>query len=129
MSDTPEDEPQPPPIVRITRSLSEEAPIEEVNWDIIDAQDKAKALRALFSNRIFAQPDGLHLRLSFGEWVQDETVYHTAIVVPNEQALEMGKLLVSMATASIENQIAHYRHTLLQTGEQAPEQGASADGD
>lgn len=72
--------------------------------DLEDAAAKAKLIRALFSNRIFIQPDGLHLRMTFGERVGNESFYHASIVVPNGDALEFGRLIVLMAETAIANQ-------------------------
>ena len=69
------------------------------------AAEKVKALRALFANQIFIQPDGLHLRMSFGEMVGGDPLFHTAFVVPNGDALAFGQLMVSMAQKSIDQQV------------------------
>lgn len=77
--------------------------------DLEDAAQKAKQLRALFANRIFIQPDGLHLRMTFGERVGSESFYHASIVVPNADALEFGRLIVSMAETAITNQTEYLK--------------------
>jgi hypothetical protein len=126
MTDTPKAEDGPPPIVRTAYDPETDAPPpeEDADWELYDAQEKAKALRALFSNRVFVQPDGLHLRISFGERVGDETVYHTAMVIPHGEALEFGRLLMNMATASLEQQWTNVRNALGVEQPQEPEASA-----
>lgn len=68
---------------------------------LADSEAKSKLLRAMFTNRIFVQPDGLHLRMTFGERVGTEDLFHTSIVVPNGDALMFGKLIVDMAEKSL----------------------------
>jgi hypothetical protein len=94
-----------------------------MEWDRLDAEDQSKKLHAMFCNRIFIQPDGLHLRITFGEKVGEESVYHSTIMVPNGDALAFGKLLVNMAQASLDNQIAFYRLALAEVDAEAAEQG------
>lgn len=77
-------------------------------WDEAElavSAEKAKLLQALFANQLFVQPDGLHLRMSFGERVGGEAMFHTAFVVPNSDALSFGQLLVSMAESAINQQV------------------------
>lgn len=85
------------------------------NWDqdrLADAAEKAKALRALFANQLYVQPDGQHLRLAIGERVSGEPIFHTALVVPNADALEFGELIVKMAQAGLDQQIAAMKQML-----------------
>lgn len=84
-------------------------PIVLDHGDLEDAAAKAKLVRALFANRIFIQPDGLHLRMTFGERVGGESFYHASIVVPNADALEFGKLIVSMAETAIATQTEYMK--------------------
>ena len=96
------------------------------NWDqerLLNAAEQSKFLRALFTNQLFVQPDGLHLRLSFGERVEGEPLFHTCIVVPNSDALEFGQLLVSMAQAGVDQQLAVMKQML------AEEAKVSSDGE
>jgi hypothetical protein len=96
------------------------------NWDhdrLLNAAEKSKFLRALFTNQFFVQPDGQHLRMSFGERVDGEPLFHTCIVVPNSDALEFGQLLVAMAQNSIEHQLAAMKQML------AEEAKVSSDGE
>jgi hypothetical protein len=65
------------------------------------AEAKSKELRAFFSNRIYVQRDGLHLRMTFGERVGGDDLYHFSIVVPNGDAFMMGNLITEMAQASL----------------------------
>jgi hypothetical protein len=65
---------------------------------------KAKQLRALFCNKILIQPDGLHLRMTLGESVAGENLFHTSIVVPNGDAMEFGLLIAKMANEAIQRQ-------------------------
>lgn len=102
-----------------------EARLEDERWE---AGEASKKLNALFANRIFVQPDGLHLRITFGERVGDEGVFHTSVVVPNADALEFGRLILQMAEASIENQVEFYRQAIAEYDAQKAAQKA-ADGD
>ena len=95
------------------------------DWDhekLLNAAEKSKLLRALFTNQLFVQPDGLHLRLNFGESVEGEPFFHTSLVVPNSDALVFGQLLVSMAQAGVEQQITAMKQLFSET-EQAPVDG------
>lgn len=119
MAEEPENK---PPEVPTAVGSDQEYSTEDADWEVFDAQEKAKKLQALFCNRAFVQPDGLHLRMSLGEWVGDETLYHTAVVIPHANALELGKLLVQMAEASINQQIDHLRTAL--ASEESPSDGS-----
>jgi len=79
------------------------------DWALWEALDQTKKLPTRFANRIFISPDGQHLRISFGEQIKDDAVYHTALIVPGGEALEMGRLLLRMAQANVDFQVAHLR--------------------
>jgi hypothetical protein len=111
VTDLPEDQDDPPPLVR-TNVGSTPGEAADDDWEKWDAEDQSKKLHALFVNRVFVQQDGEHLRMSFGEKVGDDTIYHTSIVVPNADALAFGELIHRMARAGIDHQLAHYRRTL-----------------
>ena len=101
VTDPPEDPIiSPPPLVR----MPEQSQADDVSATGVTPADveASRLLRGLFTNRIFIQPDGLHLRINLGEIVGGNAVYHTAIVVPNADALQFGELLVRMARESIE---------------------------
>jgi len=89
---------------------------------LVSAAEKSKFLRALFTNQLFVQPDGQHLRMSFGERVEGEPLFHTCIVVPNSDALEFGQLLVKMAQAGLDQQMAAIKE-LFSEAEQVPVNG------
>ena len=85
------------------------------DWEIYDAEHKVKQLHAYFSDRIFVQPNGRFLRISFGERVGDETIYHSAISVPVEEAMEFGSLLARMAHANWEAMLRYYRNVVAES--------------
>lgn len=62
---------------------------------------QARSIRALFSNRVYARSDGLHLRITFGESVDGEAMYHTSLVVPLGDALAFGQLITSLSETGI----------------------------
>lgn len=110
-----------PPI----EETQEPAPTSFGDWDqerLVNAAEKSKFLRALFTNQLFVQPDGKHLRMSFGERVEGDPLFHTCIVVPNSDALEFGQLLVAMAQSSIEQQLAAMKQMLAEDA-QVPSDG------
>jgi hypothetical protein len=83
-------------------------------WDaaaLAASVEKVRLLRALFANQIFVQPDGLHLRMSFGERVNGEALYHSSIVVPNSDALEFGQLIVRLAQEATDRQFEMMKQT------------------
>ena len=95
---------EPPPLIRTTKLEDEIARQEaEDERDLLlqDAQEKAKLLRPLFSNRLFVLPDGKHLRVSFGERVGDEDIFHTALVIPLEEAQQFADLIFRMSQAGL----------------------------
>jgi hypothetical protein len=65
-----------------------------------------KTLRSLFANRAYVQPEGAYLRINFAELVAGVPLYHTALTVPNEIALQVGHLIMQMATAAIDREKA-----------------------
>ena len=77
--------------------------------ELDDAEEKSKALPGMFANRIFVSPDGMHLRISFGERIGTESIFHSTIVVPNMDAIEFGRLIMRMAEAGYETQKAFFR--------------------
>ena len=92
-----------------------ESPLPPGTWDaqvLAEAAEQSKTLRALFVNQLFVQPDGRHLRLTFGERVQGEPIFHTSFVVPNSDALEFGELVVKMAQAALDQQMAEMKQAL-----------------
>lgn len=93
-----------------------EAPSDWTPEQLADSAAKAAKTNALFSNRIFIQPDGLHLRMTFGEQTGDNSIYHTSIVVPNSDALAYGQLIVRMAEAGIAQQAAFWRQQFAENG-------------
>lgn len=101
---------EPPPITIQTTPIAQDE--DEFDHDLYDAQEKAKALKALFATRVYVEPDGEHLRVTMGERVGDENIYHTALVIPLESALEFGRLLVKMAEAGVALKWDRYREFL-----------------
>ena len=69
------------------------------NWEHIDA---IKKLTAVYVNQLFIQPlgDG-NLRLNFGEALDDEPRYHTAIVISAENAKLFSELVYRWAVDTI----------------------------
>lgn len=57
------------------------------------------------------------MRITFGERVGEDSVYHTSIVVPNADAIEFGRLVLRMAEAGFENQMSFYRQAIEKDGE------------
>lgn len=104
MSDTPKQDAQATP-----EAGSSEQEEYDHEWDLLDAGDQTKKLPARFANRMFVSPEGQHLRIAFGEKIAEDNVYHTALVVPNGEALEMAKLLFNMAQTSVNAQVHHLR--------------------
>lgn len=105
--------------------MDEDQPVEQLDAeasDLADSLEKTKLLRAMFSNRIIIQPDGLHLRMTFGERVGSESLFHYSIVVPNSDALEFGRLITRMAETAIEAQILHIK-TFLADGSEGEASG------
>ncbi|HEX6374999.1 MAG TPA: hypothetical protein VFZ91_04695 [Allosphingosinicella sp.] len=104
MTDTPENE-APPPIITTNAPAGEpsgDTAQAEEDYELWDAQDQSKKLRATFATRLYVEPAGEHLRLSFGERISDETVYHTALVVPAETAIEMAQLIYRLGTGAVD---------------------------
>jgi len=97
----------PPPIVRMEAPLEEppndpEAQAQaEQELDLLEAQEKSKQLRPLYANRVYVEPFGKTLRISFGERIGGEQIFHTAVVMTFEDALETGDLITRLATANL----------------------------
>ena len=80
----PEEPLEPPPLVRMQ---APKAPLEEAvaqqdadderEWEMLELREKTKHLKGLFANRAYVDPAGRHLRISFGEKVGDEDVWHS----------------------------------------------------
>ena len=92
----------PPPLVRMEAPLDEATGKQDAEdqreWELYEIREK-KQLKALFANRAYVDPDGKHLRISFGERVGDEDAFHTTVVMPLEEAYELGDLLTRMSAA------------------------------
>ena len=97
---------EPPPLVRTTKSLEDAVAQQDAedqrDWEMYEIREKTKQLKGLFANRAYVDPDGKHLRISFGEKVGDEDLYHTAVVMPLEEAYELGELLIRMSHAGLQ---------------------------
>lgn len=108
MAKNEEEEIAPPPMVRLDTPA---APSEDEGFDheLYAAHEQVKKLRGLFANRIYVAPDGKHLRISFGERIGDEDVFHTSIVMPLEEAYQSGELLLRMATSHLEQMWGNIR--------------------
>ena len=73
----------------------------ESDWDAQwEEREAAKKNTGLFTNRVFAQPlgDGL-VRVNFGEVIDTEPSYHTAIVITAANAVAFGELIYRMGIA------------------------------
>jgi hypothetical protein len=69
------------------------------DWEHIEA---AKKIDAIFANQVFVQPlgDGL-LRLNFGEVLDDQPRYHSAIVISARNGLALADLIDRIARATL----------------------------
>lgn len=84
----------------------------ERDWELYDAQEKSKLLKPVFANRVYVEPMGRNLRISFGERIGTEAVFHSTIVMPLEEALETGDLLFRMANAGMGAQVEEFRQRI-----------------
>ncbi|MGB3469920.1 MAG: hypothetical protein WBA51_03750 [Erythrobacter sp.] len=76
-------------------------PFSEEDAQLQDAARQSEQIRGFFANQIFVQPSGGQLRLTFGEIINGRAVYHTSLVVPDEVALNFGKLIQEVAETSL----------------------------
>lgn len=89
---------------------------------LADAAEKSKLSHGMFSNRIFIQPDGMHLRMTFGERIGLDSLFHSSIVVPNSDALEFGQLITKMAQAALDAHFEFMKKTVAEReGEESGE--------
>jgi hypothetical protein len=75
--------------------------LDDINGaDLWEDQEAAKKITGQFANRIFVQPlqNGL-VRINFGEVLDTEASYHTAIVVTAEQAIGFAQVIYNISTA------------------------------
>lgn len=100
---------EPPPLVRtnvgkptLEEQMAHQDAEDRRQWEMEEIRDKTKQLKGLFANRAYIDPDGKHLRISFGEHIGDEDVYHSAVVMPLEEAYELGELLTRMGAAGLQ---------------------------
>ncbi|HET6940574.1 MAG TPA: hypothetical protein VFH89_00280 [Sphingomicrobium sp.] len=124
------DEPkEPPPVVRTTAqatmadAIAQQDTDDQRNWEMYNIREKTKQLRGLFANRAYVDPDGKHLRISFGETVGDEDVYHSTVVMPLEEAYELGELLMRMSGAWLRVMWEQQRDFLAQNPNPLGDQG------
>lgn len=110
MTDTPDSD-GPPPIVQAP-TTGEEG--ETDDWELWDAQDQTKKLAARFANRLYVSPEGQNIRVVFGERIKDESLFHTALVIPVGDALEMAHLLMKLASAAADLQLRNLREYVAQ---------------
>jgi len=77
---------------------------EEPNeFDFWEHTEAAKKLNALYTNRIYVQPLGEGIvRINFGETMDAEPSYHTAIAATPEQAIEFASLIYRVANTMLE---------------------------
>jgi hypothetical protein len=60
-------------------------------------RDASKANKGVFANRIYVQPLGNGMvRINFGEVLDDQPTYHTAIVVTAEQAVGFAQVIYNI---------------------------------
>ena len=73
---------------------------ENSEFDLWEDREAAKKITGQFANRIFVQPlkNGL-VRINFGEVLDEEASYHTAIIVTAEQAVEFAQVIYNISTA------------------------------
>jgi hypothetical protein len=63
-------------------------------------RDASRAVRSVFTNRMFVQAlGGDMLRVSFAENLDDDPRYHSAIAISAVNAIEFAQLLYQMGTA------------------------------
>jgi hypothetical protein len=72
------------------------------DYDTWEHREASKKLTAVHTNQVFVQPmaDGL-LRVSFGEVLDDEAQYHTALIMTARNALLFGDLIARTAAAML----------------------------
>jgi len=75
------------------------------NLELGEAEDQTKRLAARYANRLYAAPDGQHVRLVFGERIKDETVFHTSLIISAGDGLLMARLISEIAGATVDWQI------------------------
>jgi hypothetical protein len=73
--------------------------------ELWEAEDQTRKLAARHSNRLYAAPDGHHVRLVFGERIKDETIFHTSLIVSAGDGLLMARLIAEIAGATVDWQI------------------------
>lgn len=92
-------------------SMSNDEPMEQDFWEDTFA---AKKLNGIYSNRIYAQPlgDGM-VRINFGEILDDEPRYHTAIVATAAQVKAFAQLMFNVSQAVLEAEMAAIKESNL----------------
>jgi hypothetical protein len=73
---------------------------EETPFDEWEHRDAAKKVSAIYANQVYIQPmaEGL-IRVNFGEVMDEDPSYHTAIVLTPANCLLFSDLMARMATA------------------------------
>lgn len=94
-----------PPIVRTDRTAPAPEGGTADDLELREAEDRTRELAARFANRLYAAPDGHHVRLVFGERIKDETVFHTSLIVSAGDGLLMARLIAEIAGATVDWQI------------------------
>jgi hypothetical protein len=121
MTEDDKDPPEPPPVIRTVTATSPMTDEEiddqifqrEVDEDrqleLFDAEEQSKKFHALFVNRAFVKAEGRHMRITFGESVGGENIYHNSIVMTVEDAYELGKLLTDQSALAFAPLLDHDR--------------------
>ena len=73
--------------------------------ELSEAEARTRNLPARFANRLYAAPDGHNVRLVFGERIQDETIFHSSLIVSAGDGLLMARLIAEIAGATVDWQI------------------------
>lgn len=83
--------------------MAEDDPVEEQDfWYEMEA---AKKINGLFANRIYVQPLGEGLvRINFGEVLDADPSYHSAVVVTALQAKQFAQVIFNVATSVVERE-------------------------
>lgn len=86
--------------------MASEQPVEpEEEQDFWFENEAAKKLNGLYANRIYVQPLGEGMvRINFGEVLDEDSSYHTAIVVTAQQAKQFAQVIFNVATAVVERE-------------------------
>lgn len=96
--------------------------------DYWEDREASKKLTGRYANRIYVQPLGNGMvRINFGEVLDEEPSYHSAIVVTAEQAIGFAHVIFNVSTELAEAE--HQASSAVAAANFAAEQAASAAAD